>query len=77
MDNKRKTLASLLALTQMSLMCNDVNVMNIDNIPLRRKDPQPLKKHIPNGCQLFNIQGVEIVAINKKSAIKKFNKMKR
>ena len=37
-------------------------------------DMTPPKKIIPKGCQVFNINGKEIVAINEKSAQKKYQK---
>jgi hypothetical protein len=43
--------------------------------PLRPEDINlNTKKIIPKGCQVYNINGVEIIAINEKSAIKKYNK---
>ena len=38
-------------------------------------DMTPPKKIIPKGCQVFNINGKEIVAINEKSAQKKYQKL--
>lgn len=37
-------------------------------------DMTPPKKIIPKGCQVFNINGKEIIAINEKSAQKKYQK---
>ena len=37
-------------------------------------DMTPPKKIIPKGCQVFNINGKEIVAMNEKSAQKKYQK---
>ena len=37
-------------------------------------DMTPPKKIIPKGCKVYNVEGKEIVAINEKSAIKKYNK---
>ena len=34
----------------------------------------PPKKIIPKGCKVFNINGKEIVAMNEKSAQKKYQK---
>jgi hypothetical protein len=45
------------------------------NNPLRPEDIKlNTKKIIPKGCKVYNINGVEIVAISEKSAIKKYNK---
>ena len=38
-------------------------------------DLTPKKKVIPKGCKEFDINGVMIVAMNYKSACKKYNKM--
>lgn len=38
-------------------------------------DMTPPKKIIPKGCQVFNINGKEIIAINEKSAQKKYQKL--
>ena len=54
-----------------------------DDLPSERKrnkmrpediDMTPPKKIIPKGCQVFNINGKEIVAMNEKSAQKKYQK---
>lgn len=37
-------------------------------------DMTPPKKIIPKGCKVFNINGKEIVAMNEKSAQKKYQK---
>ena len=29
---------------------------------------------IPKGCKVYNINGIEIIALNEKSAIRKYNK---
>jgi hypothetical protein len=51
--------------------------------PTSKKGTNPLKPEdiklntkriIPKGCQVYNINGEEIVAISEKSAIKKYNK---
>ncbi len=43
--------------------------------PLKPEDIKLNTKQIlPKGCQVYNINGVEIVAISEKSAIKKYNK---
>jgi hypothetical protein len=43
--------------------------------PLRPEDIKLNTKQIlPKGCQVYNINGVDIVAISEKSAIKKYNK---
>jgi hypothetical protein len=43
--------------------------------PLRPEDIKlNTKRIIPKGCQVYNINGVEIVAISEKSAVKKYNK---
>jgi hypothetical protein len=53
------------------------------NYPSSKKGTNPLKPEdiklntkriIPKGCQVYNINGEEIVAISEKSAIKKYNK---
>jgi len=45
------------------------------NNPLRPEDIKLNTKQIlPKGCQVYNINGVEIVAISEKSAMKKYNK---
>ena len=45
------------------------------NNPLRPEDIKlNTKKIIPKGCKIYTINGVEIVAISEKSAIKKYNK---
>ena len=31
------------------------------------------KKIIPNGCKVFNINGINIIAINEKNALRKYN----
>ena len=33
-----------------------------------------IKKILPKGCKVYTIEGVEIVAINQQSALKKYNK---
>ncbi len=38
------------------------------------EDIKPVKKIIPKGCSLFVIEGKEIIALNYKNALKKFNK---
>lgn len=40
-------------------------------------DMTPPKRIIPKGCQVYNINGVEIIAINEKSAIKKYKKTQK
>ena len=43
--------------------------------PLKPEDIKLNTKRItPKGCQVYNINGEEIVAISEKSAIKKYNK---
>lgn len=43
--------------------------------PLRPEDIKLNTKQIlPKGCKVYNIEGVDIVAISEKSAIKKYNK---
>ena len=43
--------------------------------PLKPEDIKlNTKRIIPKGCQVYNINGEEIVAISEKSAIKKYNK---
>ena len=37
-------------------------------------DMTPPKKIIPRGCKVYNIDGKQIVAINEKSAVKKYLK---
>lgn len=37
-------------------------------------DMTPPNKIIPKGCKVYNINGVEIVAMNQKSAQKKYEK---
>ena len=38
-------------------------------------DMTPPKKVVPEGCRVFNIEGYEIVALNEKSAMKKYKKL--
>ena len=35
-----------------------------------------IKRIIPNGCNVYGIEGVEIVAMNEKSAQKKYKRLK-
>lgn len=45
--------------------------------PLRPEDINVnIKKIVPRGCKVYNINGVEIIALNEKSAIRKYNKLK-
>jgi hypothetical protein len=45
------------------------------NNPIKPEDIKLNNKQIlPKGCQMFNINGVDIVAINQKNAINKYNK---
>jgi hypothetical protein len=36
------------------------------------EEPSPVKKIIPKGCQVFTIEGMDIVAANYKNALRKF-----
>lgn len=45
-----------------------------EELKAKRKAAQE-KNNISNGLKKFNIQGVEIWAINEKNAIRKFNKL--
>lgn len=38
---------------------------------------KPKRKIIPKGCKKYIIDGFEIIAINEKSAIRKFNKINK
>lgn len=75
-SNKRymKSLSAMLAMMAMIMK---------DDLPSERKrnkmrpediDMTPPKKIIPKGCKVFNINGKEIVAMNEKSAQKKYQK---
>lgn len=77
MYNKRSilALASLLA-----GMDNSIDIMSMHGrnpITPEDIDVKPKKKPIPKGCKVFEIEGVSIVALNEKSAIKKFNKLNK
>ena len=61
----------------MMAMVHDVDIPSErgrNNLHPNDIDMTPPKKIIPKGCKVFNIGGVEIVAINEKSAIKKHRK---
>ena len=61
----------------MMAMLNDVHIISErgrNNLRPEDIDMTPPKKIIPKGCKVFNIGGVEIVAINEKTAQKKYQK---
>jgi hypothetical protein len=76
MGTKFKYLAALLPILAMSGMtCNGREEMSDDEMRMIIKERSKNRK-IPKGCSMFLIEGVEIVALNKKSAEKKFEKIK-
>ena len=72
--------SSVLALASMlASIDNSTDILSMRGTnPLRPEDVdvRPKKKPIPKGCKVFEIEGVSIVALNEKSAVKKFNKLK-
>jgi hypothetical protein len=71
-----KYLAALLPIMMASGMnFNGREEMSDDEMRKVIKERSKNKK-IPKCCSLFTIGGVEIIALNKKSAEKKYNKMK-
>lgn len=73
--NSVLALASLLA-----GMDNSIDRMSMHGRnPIRPEDIDvtPKTKPIPKGCKVFEIEGVSIIALNEKSAMKKFNKLNK
>lgn len=67
----RSGLLILAALSAISMGSNNHdNKTYIDEEPVKHKS-----KIIPNGCQVFNINGIDIMALNYKNALKKYNKL--
>jgi hypothetical protein len=75
---KAKLLAYLLPLLAMSGMNFSGRKEMSDNEmrAIIRGKLEVKNRNIPNGCNTFVIEDVEIVALNKQNAIRKFNKMK-
>lgn len=69
---------SVLALATMLATMDSMGSGYREKNSLRPEDINltPKKRIIPKGCQVFVIEGVEIVAINEKSAIRKYKKHK-
>ena len=67
-------LLSMFALAS-SVSQNQFDLGERNNLRPEDIDVKPKKKLIPKGCKVYDIEGVEIVALNEKSAIKKYNKL--
>jgi len=71
---------SLSALATIMAMANQYDLPSErgrNNLRPEDIDMTPPKRIIPKGCQVYNINGVEIIAINEKSAIKKYKKTQK
>jgi len=68
-----KSRNAILSLISIAAIC-DLNVMNLDRPTAKIKKPKT--QPIPNGCSEFTIDGYTVIALNKKSALRKINKLK-
>ena len=75
--NSIKSYMGLLAMSGLlsSVMQQQFDLGERNNLKPEDIDVKPKKKLIPKGCKVYDIEGVEIVALNEKSAIKKYNKL--
>jgi hypothetical protein len=72
--SKMKNIAALLA---MAAMFDDGSMFgNGTSIHRPAKEPKPKKDIKPNGLQKFNIDGIEVWAINEKNARRKAAKLR-
>jgi len=69
MRNQMNRIASLLAMGIISHVDNGKNYLNRDNVTVEKP-----KLAIPKGCQLYIFGEFECIALNKASALKKYNK---
>lgn len=72
-----KSLSALAAIMAMSSQYDLPSERGRNNLRPEDIDMTPPKRIIPKGCQVYNINGVEIIAINEKSAIKKYKKTQK
>lgn len=69
-----KSLSALAAIMAMSSQYDLPSERGKNNLRPENIDMTPPKKVISKGCKIYNINGKEIVAINEKSAQKKYEK---
>ena len=69
-----KSITTLAAIMAMSSQYDLPSERGRNNLRPEDIDMTPPKKIIPKGCKVFNINGKEIVAMNEKSARKKYEK---
>lgn len=72
-----KSLSALAAIMAMSSQYDLPSERGRNNLRPEDIDMTPPKRIIPKGCQVYNINGVKIIAINEKSAIKKYKKTQK
>lgn len=77
MYNKNSILALASLLAGMDNSMDTMSMLGRNPITPEDIDVKPKKKPIPKGCKVFEIEGVSIVALNEKSAMKKFNKINK
>ena len=77
MYNKNSILALASLLAGMDNSMDTMSMRGRNPITPEDIDVTPKTKPIPKGCKVFEIEGVSIVALNEKSAMKKFNKLNK
>lgn len=75
MYNRNNILALASLLAGMDTSMDRMTMHGRNPITPEDIDVRPKRKPIPKGCKVFEIEGVSIVELNEKSAIKKFNKL--
>ena len=69
----RGKMAAMMAMYGLAIAMNES-----ESIPKRtivNDIPRKKTRLIPKGCKVFNIDGIEVIALNEKSAKKKISKM--
>lgn len=78
MRSNRKEIQMLTALLGLQAMASGApDIFGIMDEPRHHfKEPQPIKKVIPNACAEYSFYGFTVIAISEKSARKKCAKLK-
>jgi hypothetical protein len=77
MYNRNNILALASLLAGMDSSMDTMSMRGRNTMTPEDIDVTPKKKPIPKGCKEFDIEGIKIIALNEKSAMKKFNKLNK